>query len=69
MILRDGGKITYVKEKVADTFNKLFVNIGNTLKIDKDRRFLVEMNNVFDFFQKQLRNVALILAFLASKKR
>ena len=69
MILRDGGKITYVKEKVADTFNKLFVNIGNTLKIDKDRRFLVEMNDVFDFFQKQLRNVALILAFLASKKR
>ena len=69
MILRDGGKIAYVKEKVADTFNKLFVNIGNTLKIDKDRRFPVEMNDVFDFFQKQLRNVALILAFLASKKR
>ena len=69
MILRDGGKITYVKEKVADTFNRLFVNIENTLKIDKDRRFLVGMNDVFDFFQKQLRNVAFILAFLASKKK
>ena len=32
--------------KVADTFNKYFVNIGNTLKIDKDKRFLVETNDV-----------------------
>ena len=26
----------------AYTFNKFFVNIGNTLKISKDKRFLVE---------------------------
>ena len=36
VILRDGGKIISDTEKVADTFNKFFVNIGNTLKIDKD---------------------------------
>ena len=37
MILRNGGKIISDTEKVADTFNRLFVNIGNTLKIDKDK--------------------------------
>ena len=34
VLLRDGGKITSDTEKVADTFNKFFVNIGKTLKID-----------------------------------
>ena len=46
--LRDGSKIISDAEKVADTFNKFFVNIGNTLKIDKDKRFLVVTNDVFD---------------------
>ena len=31
VILRDGGKILSDTEKDADTFNKFFVNIGNTL--------------------------------------
>ena len=35
-------------EKVADTFNKFSVNIGNTLKVDKDKRFLVQTNDVCD---------------------
>ena len=48
VILRDGGKIISDTEKVADTFNMFFVNIGNTLKINKDKRFLVETNDVFD---------------------
>ena len=30
VILRDGGKIISDTEKVADTFNKIFVNIGKT---------------------------------------
>ena len=47
MILRDGGKIISDTEKVADTFNRFFVNIGNTLKIDKDKQFLVETNDLF----------------------
>ena len=46
-ILRDGGKIISDTEKVADTFNKFFVNIGKTLKIDKDKQFLVETKDVF----------------------
>ena len=35
-------------EKVAGTFNKFSVNIGNTLKVDKDKRFLVQTNDVCD---------------------
>ena len=37
VILRDGDKIISDTEKVADTFNKFFVNIGKILKIDKDK--------------------------------
>ena len=48
VILRDGGKIISDTENVADTFNKIFVNIGNTWKINKDKQFLGEPNNVFD---------------------
>ena len=47
VILRDGGKIISDTEKVVDTFNKFFVNIGKTLKIDDDKQFLVKTNNVF----------------------
>ena len=42
MILRDNSKI------ISDTFNKFLVNTGNTLKIDKDTRFLVETDDAFD---------------------
>ena len=48
MILRDGGQNISDTEKVADTFNKVFVNIGNALKIDKDKQFLVGTNDVSD---------------------
>ena len=42
VILKDRGKVISDTERVADTFSKFFVNIGNTLKIDKDKQFLVE---------------------------
>ena len=48
VIVRDGGKIIPDTENFADTFNKFFVNIGKTLKIDKDKQFLVETNDVYD---------------------
>ena len=48
VILRVGGKIISDTEKVADTFSKFLMNIGNTLKIDKDKQFLVETNDIFD---------------------
>ena len=57
-IVKDGDKIISDTEKVADTFNKFFANIVSTLKVEKNKLFLVETNNVFD------PN----LAFLASKK-
>ena len=41
VILRDSGKSISDTGNVVDTFNKFFVNIGNTLKIDKDKQFLV----------------------------
>ena len=47
VILRDGRKIISAIEKVADTFNKLFVNVEKFLKFDKDKRFLVQTNDVF----------------------
>ena len=55
VILRDGGKIISDTEKVADTFNTFFVNIGKTLKIDKDKQFLVETNDVFDPVLKAIK--------------
>ena len=35
--LRNRGKIISDTEKVVDTFNKFFVDIGKTVKIDKDK--------------------------------
>ena len=55
VILRDGGKIISETEKVADTFNKLFVNIGQALKIDKNKQFLVETKDVFDPVLKAIK--------------
>ena len=69
VILRYDGKIISDTNKVAYTFNRFFVNIGKTLKIAKDKRFLVETTMYFILFHRQLKNVALMLAFLALKKR
>ena len=37
VILRDGGKIISDTGKVAHTFNKFFVNIGNTVQLLSQR--------------------------------
>ena len=42
-------------QKVDDTFNKCFVNIGSTLKIDKDKRFLVETNDELEARLKEIK--------------
>ena len=55
VILRDGGKIISDTEKIADTFNKFFVDIGNTLKIGKDKQFIDETNDVFDTVLKEIK--------------
>ena len=55
MILKDGGKILSDTEMVADTFNKFFMNIGNTLKIDKDKQFFAGTNDVFDAVLKAIK--------------
>ena len=54
LILRDGVKIMSNTEKVADTLNRFFVNIGNTLKIVKNKQ-LVETNDVFDPVLKAIK--------------
>ena len=56
VIFRDGGKITSDIEKVADTFHKFFANIGKTLtRIDKDKQFVVETNDVIDPVLKAIK--------------
>ena len=55
VISRDGRKIISAIEKVADTFNKLFVNVEKILKFDKDKRFLVQTNDVFDPVLKAIK--------------
>ena len=69
MILRDGGKIISDRGKVADTFNKFFVNIGNTLKIDKVKRFLVETNDVFDPALKAIKKYSAHPSILSIKEK
>ena len=54
VILRDGRKIISAIEKVADTFNKLF-NVEKILKFDKDKRFLVQTNDVFEPVLKAIK--------------
>ena len=48
VIFKDCGIIKSDTEKVSDNFNKFLVNMGNTLKIDKNKRFPVETDGVFD---------------------
>ena len=55
VILRNGSKIISDTEKVFDTFNKFFVNIENTLEIDKDKQFLAKTNGVFDPVLKAIK--------------
>ena len=68
MILRDVGKIISDKEKVTDTFNKFFMNIGKTLRIDKDKQFLVETNDVFDPVLKAIKKYSARLSILWIKE-
>ena len=67
VILRDVGKIISDTEKVANTFNTFFVNIGKTLKIDKDKQFLVETNDIFDPVLKAIKKYSAHPSFLELK--
>ena len=68
LILRDGGKVISDTERVADTFNTFFVNIGNTLKIGKDKQFLVETNDVFDPVLKAIKKYSALFEKSLMKK-
>ena len=67
MILR--GKIISDTEKVADTFNKFFVSIGNTLKIDKEKQFLVEKNDISDPVLKAIKKYSTHPSILSIKEK
>ena len=68
VILRDGETISNT-EKVADTFNTFFVNKGNTLKIDKNKQFLVETNDVFDPVLKAINKYSAHASILRIKEK
>ena len=69
VILRDGGKVISDTKRVADIFNKLFVNIGNTLKTGKDKQFLVETNDVFDPVLKAIKKYSAHPSILSIKEK
>ena len=46
-----------------------FVNIGNTLKIDKDKQFLVETNDVFDLVLKGIKKYSAHPGILSIKEK
>ena len=69
VILRYGDNIISDTEKVADTFNIFFVNIGNTLKIDKDKQILVETNDVSDPVLKAIRKYSAPPSILSIKEK
>ena len=69
VILRGGGKIISDTEKVADTFNKFFVNIRNNLKTDKDKQFLVETKDVFDPVFKAIKKYSTHPSILSIKEK
>ena len=49
VLSKNSGKVLSDREKVVNTLLiSFFVNIGNTLKIDDDKRFIVQTNDVFD---------------------
>ena len=68
VILGDDGKIISDTEKVADTFNNFFVNIGKTLKINKDKQFLVETSHVFDPVLKTIKKYSAHSSILRIKE-
>ena len=69
VILRDGGKIISNTETVADIFSKFVVNIGNTFKIDYDKQFIVETNDVFDPVLKAIKKYSVPPSILSIKEK
>ena len=69
MILRDGGKIISDKKRLLIPSIRFFVNIGNALKIDKDKEFLVETNDVFDPVLKEIKKYSTHPSILSIKEK
>ena len=69
VILRDSVKIIFNAEKVSDTFNKFFVTIGNPFKIDKNKRFLVESNDISDLAFKAIKKYTAHPSILSIKEK
>ena len=69
MILRDGGKIISDTQRVADTFNNVSMNVRNSLKADKHKRFLVETNGVFDLVLKAYKKYSAHPSILRVKEK
>ena len=63
-------KLYLIQKKVADSFNKFFVNIGNTLmKIDIDKQFLVKTKDVFNPVLQVLKKYSAHPSILSIKEK
>ena len=69
VILRYGGKIVSDREKVASTFKKTLVNIEKTLKVDRNKQFLLEANNEFNPVLKAVKKYRAHTSILRIKKK
>ena len=49
--------------------DRITENIGNTLKIDEDKRFLVETNDLFDLVSKAIKKYSAHASILSIKEK
>ena len=68
MTLKDGGNNLSDAEMIANTSNNFFMNLGNTLKINKDKQLLVGTNNVLNPVLKASEKYNTFLSILDIKK-
>ena len=68
MTLKDGGHNSSDTEIIANTSNNFFMNLGNTLKIDKDKQLLVGTNNVLNPVLKASEKYNIFFSILDIKK-
>ena len=68
MTLKDGGHNSSDTEIIDNTSNNFFMNLGNTLKIDKDKQLLVGTNNVLNPVLKASEKYNTFFSILDIKK-
>ena len=62
-------KLYLIQKRLLIPSISFFVNIGKTLKIDKDKQFLVETNDVFDPVLKAIKKYSAHPSILRIKEK